>query len=47
MYDILKVIFGAIVVGDFLLAFGFFALWRSGRMRVPPPNAPETKNADD
>lgn len=46
MMDMLKVIFGAIVVGDFLLAIGFFAVWKNGRMRVPPPSpdAPETKN---
>ena len=47
MYEMLELIFGATVVGDFLLAIGFFALWKSGRKRVPPPNAPETKNADD
>lgn len=41
MYDMLKAIFGAIVVGDFLLAIGIFALWKlSGRI-VPPPS-PET-----
>lgn len=28
MYDMLKVIFGAIVVGDFLLAIALFALWK-------------------
>lgn len=44
MYDMLKVIFGAIVVGDFLLAIGLFVLWKSGQM---PPNAPETKDADN
>ena len=38
MYDMLKAIFGAIAVGDFLLAIGLFALWKvSGRI-VPPPS---------
>ena len=46
MYDVLKVIFGAIVVGDFLLAIGLFALWKvSGRI-VPPPITESAKDAD-
>ena len=44
MYDMLKVIFGAIVVGDLLLAIGLFALWKvSGRI-VPPPKRDASKD---
>ena len=44
MYDMLNVIFGAIVVGDFLLAIGLFALWKvSGRI-VPPPSPDASKD---
>ena len=43
MYDMLKVIFGAIVVGDFLLAIMLLALWNLYRLWDCPPPLPDRR----
>ena len=37
MINMLEAIFGAVVVGDFLLAVALFALWKESGRIVPPP----------